>query len=286
MQKKYIVYCHTNKINGKKYIGITGDSLQKRAGLNGSYYKGCTYFYNAIQKYGWENFNHEILFQNLTKEEASQKEFKLIDLYNTTDHKYGYNLREGGYTGYTFTVSEQTRKKISQALKGTKKPQIWYQHRKEYYKTHSYPNEGNFGENSAGPTKKVQCIETGDVFGAIAEAERWCNSSKVGQCCRGKRQHAGTHPEYGFQVSWKYAQPEAQVTIICNKPLRQKKTIKKIQCVNTGEIFNTAKEAAKYFNMEKNNGNINRCCKGQRKTAGKHPQTGERLKWCYYQEVD
>ena len=284
MQKNYIVYCHTNKINGKKYIGVTGDTLQKRAGLNGSYYKGSVYFYHAIQKYGWDNFQHEILYQNLTKEEASQKQYELINYYNTLDSNFGYNLREGGYQGYTMVMSEETKEKISKKLKGVKKSEAWHQHRKEYYQNHPHPNEGHFGEKSAGITRKVRCIETGDVFGAIAEAERWAGSSKIGECCRGLRQHAGTHPTKGFQLSWEYAEDDAKVTIVCNKPLQEKKTIKKIQCINTGQVFNNAKEAARFFNMEKNSCNINRCCKGERRTAGVDPVTKKSLQWKYYEQ--
>lgn len=285
MQKKYIVYCHTNKINGKKYIGVTGTTLEKRAGREGTAYQGSTYFYSAIKKYGWDNFNHEILFENLTKEQASEKEYQYINLYNTMDHNYGYNLRQGGYEGYTFKLSQETKRKISQKLKGQKKSEIWHQHRKQYYQNHPHPNEGHFGNQSTGFTRKVRCIETGDVFGAIAEAERWCASSKVGECCRGLRKHAGVHPEKGFQLSWEYAENDAKITIICNKDIQERKTIKKIQCINTGQVFENAKEAARFFNMEKNSGNINRCCKGERKSAGKDPQTGKKLLWRYYQEV-
>lgn len=72
--KLFCLYVHENKINGKCYVGITSKQPpQKRWGLNGIGYKG-QYFYNAINKYGWDNFEHHILFSNLTVDEASQKE--------------------------------------------------------------------------------------------------------------------------------------------------------------------------------------------------------------------
>ena len=73
-EAKYIVYCHTNKINNKKYIGQTCRSLEIRSGKNGHQYHACTYFGNAIQKYGWDNFEHEILFEDLSKESADRIE--------------------------------------------------------------------------------------------------------------------------------------------------------------------------------------------------------------------
>lgn len=93
---KYIVYCHTNKINNKKYIGQTCRSLEIRSGKNGRYYKNCIAFYNAIKKYGWNNFEHEVLFENLTKEAADRIEKILIQTFKTQDHQYGYNIQNGG----------------------------------------------------------------------------------------------------------------------------------------------------------------------------------------------
>ncbi len=66
----YIVYQHKNKINGKIYIGITMQEPEKRWGSNGCNYKSSPHFYAAIKKYGWDNFEHNILFTNLTKKQA------------------------------------------------------------------------------------------------------------------------------------------------------------------------------------------------------------------------
>lgn len=93
----YKIYVHINKINGKLYIGQTGRRRMKdRYGKNGIQYKKCPYFYNAIQKYGWENFDHIVLIDNLSKEMANIIESELIKKYKTNNILYGYNLSLGG----------------------------------------------------------------------------------------------------------------------------------------------------------------------------------------------
>lgn len=114
----YIVYMHTCP-NGKKYIGITGQSAERRWQKGKGYAYGSNdYFYNAIQKYGWENIKHEILFENLTKQEAEEKEKMLISQYNTTDRNFGYNRESGGSSFGKH--SEEYKKRMSNMQK-----EIW-----------------------------------------------------------------------------------------------------------------------------------------------------------------
>ena len=67
---------------------------------------------NAVAKYGWENFTHEILADNLTLDEASDAEKRFIEEYHSTDRRYGYNLTDGGYIGYH--LPDATRELIRQ----------------------------------------------------------------------------------------------------------------------------------------------------------------------------
>ena len=57
---------------------------------------------------------------------------------------------------------------------------------------------------------------------------------------------------------------------------------RKVLCITTGKRFNCIKEATEYYNMKSNTkSNIAKCCNGKYKYAGKHPDTGEKLKWKY-----
>lgn len=96
----YTVYQHKNKINGKRYFGITSRKPEERWGCNGRNYKSSPHFYSAIQKYGWDNFEHLILYEELTKEEACSKEKELIKQYDATNRNLGYNSTTGGRNIY------------------------------------------------------------------------------------------------------------------------------------------------------------------------------------------
>lgn len=99
-KKSYCVYMHRNKINDKKYIGITCRKPEHRWGKDGNSYKGQI-FKTAIDKYGWCNFEHIILFTGLSAEEAYKKEQELIKLYKSNQKEFGYNLSSGGEHGST-----------------------------------------------------------------------------------------------------------------------------------------------------------------------------------------
>lgn len=107
----YTVYMHVNKITGKKYIGVTVRKPEVRWGKNGGGYVNNGKFHKAIKKYGWENFEHIVLFKGLTREKALQKEIELIKEHDS--YRIGYNQDLGGYT-----PSEEHRESISKAQKG------------------------------------------------------------------------------------------------------------------------------------------------------------------------
>lgn len=112
-ENNYIVYKHTSPSN-KVYIGITSIELKKRW-CSGKGYPHNKYFTSAINKYGWGNFKHEILFENLTKEEACQKEIELIAYYKSNDREFGYNQSIGGEAHSGCKHSPEAKRKIGEA---------------------------------------------------------------------------------------------------------------------------------------------------------------------------
>lgn len=177
-EKTYCVYKHINKINGKIYIGQTCQKPEKRWN-NGEGYKDCTYFYSAIQTYGWNNFEHEILFEGLTLEEANAKEKELIAKYTSNNKEYGYNLMDGGFNS---SPNEETKQKISDALKGRKLSEAT---KEKISRSKMGEKNPMFGkevplERKKKFSKPVRCIETGIIYYSLREAERQTGISKSG----------------------------------------------------------------------------------------------------------
>lgn len=123
----YKVYCYVFP-SGKRYVGQTKTSLAERSGPGGKNYEGCIKFWNAIQKYGWENLIPIILADNLSKEQADELEIKYIKEFRTTDIRHGYNMKTGGHHsppaggGYWAgkTLTEEHKRAISRAGTGRK----------------------------------------------------------------------------------------------------------------------------------------------------------------------
>lgn len=201
----YSVYRHINKINGKQYIGITKQNPNDRWGQNGRNYKNkCPYFWNAIVKYGWENFEHEVIFTDLSKDEACDMEIRLIRENKTQDKKYGYNILSGGTAptlpeevrhkmsksmignknGLGHPCSDEKRKKIGDALRGRKFSEERKQKlRKPKSVTYACSEEKRQHIIAAKKDKKpVICMETGQTYPSIHECARQMNLAATNIC--------------------------------------------------------------------------------------------------------
>ena len=118
--KRFYVYVHVCP-NGKRYVGVTTQTKPEYRWQEGKGYRYNKHFYSAILKYGWTNFQHEV-FEVDSAEEMYRKEVELISFYHSNDPRYGYNNSVGGEkSALGYRHSEESRKKMSEALKGKSK---------------------------------------------------------------------------------------------------------------------------------------------------------------------
>ena len=226
----YCVYIHTNKINGKMYVGISSKKPEYRwnhgngylqKDKNGNFVQPA--IARAIEKYGWDGFDHEVIAANLTREEACNFERLLIDKFDTI--KNGYNLTPGGDH---FELSELSNKKRSESIRGEKNPFYGKHHSEETKrkisaklkgrftgdKNPNYGNHSNAGENNyfygkhytgvdspsarkvAQYTKDGQFIKVWDYMKQAADALH-IDPSGITACCRDRQKSA-----FGFV--WRY----------------------------------------------------------------------------------
>lgn len=109
----YIVYKTTNLINGKFYIGQ--HSLD-----NDEYLGSGIVLLKAIEKYGKENFEREILQEYCSKEEMDEGEKFWIEKLDARNNSIGYNIASGGNGGDTFTMhpnKDKITKRRKESLK-------------------------------------------------------------------------------------------------------------------------------------------------------------------------
>lgn len=119
------IYCIENTINGKKYIGKTSESFERRWYIHAwNLNKGShsnRHLQNAWKKYGEENFKFYILME-LPAIDFILNIAENIFIIKFSSHESlgGYNLTMGGEGSSGWTPSEETREKISKANKGYK----------------------------------------------------------------------------------------------------------------------------------------------------------------------
>ena len=250
-ENNYIVYMHRNKANNKLYFGITSNNPKYRWNNGKGYYNQK--ISKDIAEYGWENFEHKILFENLSKDKAEKIESMLISKYKTYDDKYGYNvsrLKSGG-----FPCSNETKLKISNANKGEKNYM--------YGKHHSGDIKIKISESSKkmwnDENRKVQLSEKmkGNKYGFEKGHIPWNKGLKGIRLSNCGFEKGHIPPFKGKKVPYE---------IYKNK-------CKKVLCIETNEIFVSVNEAQR----AKHCSNISQVCKGLRDIAGGYH-------WRYYEE--
>ena len=205
--KKYLIYLHKNKINNKFYVGQTCQKPSERWGHDGINYQSQPLFYNAILKYGWDNFEHIILEEGLTAQQANERECFWGGYYHSIAPE-GYNLVLGSNKQHS--TSTNLHNSLSEAIKKTwekeeyrqkvieGRKKMWQQATPEI-KEKMLANLDRSGKGWKSKQKQVLCIETGIIYPSLREAERQTGIShcNISQVCIGKRKTAGKY-------HWKY----------------------------------------------------------------------------------
>lgn len=202
MKKVWTVYMHISP-SGKKYIGITSQTLNQRW-RNGNGYKK-TAFFNSIIKYGWDNFENIVLYEKLSKKDACEKEKELIRKYNTRNRNYGYNVAIGGECNMLgYKHSKETRKKISI---NTSKAQIGRKLSEETKRKIALAHTGMKLSDEAKRkksiycSKRIMCVETGEVFFNSLEAVK---KMKLKHSCLLTRSARDNNSKTAYGYHWKY----------------------------------------------------------------------------------
>jgi group I intron endonuclease len=203
-----VIYEFVNNINQKVYVGQTVDFKKRIRDHRFNYNKGIknTLFYNALRKYGWENFSITII------EECSDKLLNEKEIYWIEEKKSlypnGYNILEGGNQARHTDISKQ---KLSEGRKGMKfseshienlrNSHLGYVMPEEQKRKISESNKGKvFSEETKNKLKYSQPHrrEVGrfDIEGNLiikyesvkdAALDLNCHSGHISGCCNGKR---------------------------------------------------------------------------------------------------
>lgn len=247
----FIVYKHISPSN-KIYIGITSQEPQRRWRKDGSGYRQNKKFYNAIKKYGWDNFQHEILAEGLTEGEALKLEKELIQKYNSFAN--GYNKSLGGdYGGYT----DETKQKISNSVK-----ELWND---ETYREHM--SQAHKGKSVKG------WHHTEEAKQKMSEAVvKRCESQEYRKRLSDSAKKRGFNASKLAHKAWNN---EASRNKIIQSKLGNSYRAKKVICVETKVIYNSTTEASKSIGVSREA--IGRVCRGLNKTA-------KGLRWSFYDE--
>lgn len=204
MEKTWTVYVHRNKINGKQYVGITCKAKPEHRWNSGRGYQENPHFYSAIQKYGWDNFDHLIIVSGIDEQRAKNLERCLIRFWDTQDSRYGYNMTSGGDGTSNYHPSAETRAKLSDARRKENLSAETLKRRSDSLRGRTFSDEHRrkIGDGNSKPIimseKDGTYIRT---FRAARDAELECgiSHSHISQCCNGQRKSAGGY-------LWQFAQ--------------------------------------------------------------------------------
>ena len=305
------IYRITNQINGEIYIGQSID-IQQRWKQHKQQAKGTrsnNKLYQAMREYGIENFLFEIIEQcKFSQQELDERQRYWIGYYNSYEN--GYNSTRGGQIegswaiynpddirklwdqGYSFKEIQEkigcSRGIVQQRLQGYSDYNATTSHSRGAIKAMSQGKMihlRNTLETMTTQQARYFCTNklihqyslNGEYiasYDSLSAAARSLGKTKAGGetgISQALHNRDNRKTAYGYQ--WSYEKVDKMQPISAHGA-------KLIQCIETGEIFHKARDAADWCGLKSRSG-VRECCVGKVKSAGKHPQTGQKLHWRY-----
>ena len=258
------IYCIENLINHKKYIGQSIDIYRRwkdhKHELNGNRHHNI-YLQRAWSQYGENNFSFSILEQCDISDIDSRERY-YINVFDCTSNEHGYNIESGGNENKTIPI--ESRERMSRSKKG------------KYLR----------GENPK--AHSVYCPQLDRWFECMTDAENEgiANGASIRACLRGTRKSAGRHPDTGEKLTWydeeDMSNPYTMKIIIDEKNgithIAHDPRCMPLYCPELDRLFECGASQAEQEGIVGRTA-IQGYLSGRRKSAGKHPITGEPLTW-------
>lgn len=291
MDKIICIYEIVNIINQNRYIGQTKDFYKRikihTRNLSKNKHKN-DYLQNAWNKYGEGSFEFNII-EVCSIEELDEKEIYWINYFDSLNN--GYNLCEGGNGQVHRELSEYSRNKISDSRKGKccGKDNPNYRHiytNEEKQRMSKITKDRNWTRENNPNSKSVICLDTLEVFDCIKDAAETYDTSYtniINSCKKNIMAKGFIWMYYDYFLTLSEDNIHSYIELVKNKHKNKYiKKNKKVKCINTDEIFDSAVEAAKRYNIDKSS--ISKCCKGKIKYCGKD-EFGNKLYWCFCNDL-
>ena len=262
------IYMIKNTVNGKIYIGKSFDIKKRWSNHKYELNKGIhvnNHLQSAWNKYGESCFEF-IIVEECNEDDLSNKEIYWI---KETDAYYnGYNQTEGGEGSH---LPEEVKAKIGAAAK-----EWWSNPENKSKMSEARKGEGNFWYGKTFPDDMIQKLS--ESHKNPSEEIR----KKQSEAHKGKKLSEETKNKISKATKGREVSEETRKKMSDAKTGRKEPWAREVYCIELNQVFRCAKDASIECSITYSN--IYMCLNGERKSAGKHPVTGEKLHWVYVDE--